>query len=638
MKVKFALFFIWNILFSVCSLDHIPRLTLNQGDGNRLLYSQIQKHTVFFHPEGSDELFVGGTDFVYRFNVDDGLLVENFSLPTTGEQNCEENPCENVITVIQQFQDSLFVCGTNGNKPQCWKLYPQVANQSSEIIESYEGTGISPHVYTQNSISLTIEGDLYAAVPLNSDGTSLQFRRKAGLRPNVWMYDRWMTEPTFISASWVKRDKDPEQEKIYMFFREKNSDSSPEADPWISRVAQVCKVDEGGSKRFFQNMWTSFLKARLVCGIPKESLYFNRLQDIFVQHADDWRDSRVYALFTSSWNSTAVCIYSMADIDSVFENSSFKGFSEEIPKPRPGTCVPNSRALPMATIRVIKDHPEMSDWIHPIHRQAPFYISSNNYTKITVDRVTVANESTHNVLFLATDHGMIHKILEDDFKPFIISETHLTNLSAPVQSMKLDSTKRKLFVGFPEQIAQLDLQRCQDYNRSCEDCILARDPYCAWSQSGCTPVSQGGIQNLAGGKTDVCHKNNDGKKRKKRETPSSSVDPPEAAYSVPLGVPFYLSCLIHSHHASYRWEHNDHTSQCQQTESDCLHLITAMSEDNYGRYRCVSREQDYTMIVKAYELNPIQAPENQKNAVTQVAAQRLVMTVLVPALIAVFYH
>lgn len=74
-----------------------------------------------------------------------------------------------------------------------------------------------------------------------------------------------------------------------------------------SRLWFVCvflQVDEGGSKRFFQNKWTSFLKARLICGFPEESLYFNRLQDIFVMHAEDWRDSRIYALFTSSWFDT----------------------------------------------------------------------------------------------------------------------------------------------------------------------------------------------------------------------------------------------------------------------------------------------------------------------------------------------
>lgn len=50
------------------------------------------------------------------------------------------------------------------------------------------------------------------------------------------------TEPTFISIFLSKRKNDSLNEKIYVLFREKNSDTSPEADPWISRVARVCKV------------------------------------------------------------------------------------------------------------------------------------------------------------------------------------------------------------------------------------------------------------------------------------------------------------------------------------------------------------------------------------------------------------
>lgn len=44
----------------------------------------------------------------------------------------------------------------------------------------------------------------------------------------------------------------------------------------------------------------------------------------------------------------------------------------------------------------------MSDWVHPIQKYAPFYISNNNYTKITVDRVNASNEKVYNVLLLAT--------------------------------------------------------------------------------------------------------------------------------------------------------------------------------------------------------------------------------------------
>lgn len=156
-------------------------------------YPALQNHSVFFYHENSDDLYVGGTDFVFKLDMDHCHMIEKFPLKTTGQQQCKGGSCENVITVIEQFQDSIFVCGTNGLKPQCWKLFSSVNNQSREIIESYEGTGIAPFVHTQNSISLTVEGDLYSAAPLGTDGSSLQFRRKAGSRTNVWMYDNWVS-------------------------------------------------------------------------------------------------------------------------------------------------------------------------------------------------------------------------------------------------------------------------------------------------------------------------------------------------------------------------------------------------------------------------------------------------------------
>lgn len=580
-----------------------PRLVIKDILSGGFKYQVHQNHSVFFYHEDSEEMYVGGTDFVLKLDADDYHVIEKFSLKIPGQQQCKEGQCENVITVIEKFQDSLFVCGTNGHKPQCWKLFSSVNNQSNEIVESYEGTGISPFVYTHNSISLTVEGDLYSAAPLDTDGSSLQFRRKAGSRTNVWMYDNWVSEPTFISASWVRRREDPDNEKIYIFFREKNSDNNPEADPWISRVARVCKVDEGGSKRFFQNIWTSFLKARLVCGFPDESLYFNRLQDIYVMHADDWHNTRVYALFTSSWNSTAVCIYTIQMIEDIFENSTFKGYNNEIPKPRPGTCVKNSRTLPLATVNMVKDYPEMNHWVHSIHYSAPFYVSGNNYTKIVVDRVLASDQRMYNILLLATDSGKIHKVLEAGSEPFIISETQLSSRSS-IQSMKLDSKKKKLVVGFSEKISIMDLQSCEEI-KSCDECVLARDPYCAWTKSGCTSTLTGGIQNVIDGNRSACPPPV-GEQRQGNRTRRETVSPLPldlgTTLSVPLGNPCYLTCPIDSYHAVYTWEHNDQRSPCLQMESNCLHLIPHVAQEHYGSYRCVSEEKNYTKVVRTYQV------------------------------------
>lgn len=576
---------------------NVPRfLTKNS---TRTVFEYKENQTVFFYKEDSAELYVGGIDFVLRLNTSDYHVLETFNLTTTGPQDCPKAPCQNVVTVIEELNGSVFVCGTNGYQPQCWTLDSALKKRSEE---SYDGTGISPFESSQNAISLTVEGDLYAAAPLESDGSSLQFRRIVGKRTKVWMHGDWLLEPTFISASWVKRENDSINDKIYMFFREKNSDTSPEAEHWISRVARVCKVDEGGSKRFFQNKWTSFVKARLVCGFQEESLYFNRLQDIFVLHdSNNWNNTRVYAIFTSSWNSTAVCIYTIGMIENVFENSTFKGYDGDIPSPRPGTCVPNSRSLPLATVSIVKDHPEMADWVHSVHSKAPFYVSSYNYTKIVVDRVQGADNKLHNVLLLTTDSGKVHKVLETDTKPFLISETRLTDCSG-VLSVKLDSKKKTLLVGFSNTIKTVDLKKCE-YTSCCQDCVLAQDPYCAWSQDTrqCTETN-GTIQNVITGIPSVCQSQEDEKLRRKRQTfwsPGLSTE----VHSVPLNMPFYLSCPIDSYHAEYSWKHGDQLSPCLQMKSDCLHLIPAMAQHHYGNYQCVSQEKGYSKVVKQYRIS-----------------------------------
>ncbi|KAK7890987.1 hypothetical protein WMY93_022950 [Mugilogobius chulae] len=538
-------------------------------------------------------MYVGGKEFVLRLNTSSYQIIENYTL-TADPQECEEDPCENVITVIEELDGKMFVCGTNGQRPQCRTLQSAAQNYS---LERYDGLGISPLIHSQNSLSLTVEGDLYAAAPMNSDGSSLQFRRKAGTRTHVWMYNSWVLEPTFIGASWVKREDDPDNEKIYVFFREKNSDTNPDAEHFISRVARVCKVDEGGSKRFFQNMWTTFIKARLVCGFPDESLYFNRLQDIYVLHDhDNWNNSRVYAIFTSSWNYTAICIYTIGMIEDVFENSTFKGYDKEIPTPRPGKCVKNTKNLPLATVNVVRDYPEMANWVHSVHYKAPFYVSTYNYTKIAVDRVRGADNSTYNVLILATDSGKIHKVLEAGSKPIVISETQLESNST-VQSIKLDSNKRKLVVGFLDSIVTVDLQKC-DHSSSCEDCVLAQDPYCAWSTTAakCTATALGYIQNVTTGSPKVCPSRDIQSRIKREAGPLCSV------HSVPLDVPFYLSCPIDSYHAEYSWKHKDHAYPCLQMKSHCLHLIPSLTLEHYGNYQCVSREQGYAKVVKQYQL------------------------------------
>ncbi|KAM9808040.1 semaphorin-7A [Neosynchiropus ocellatus] len=606
-------FCFWHIfaLRAALSAGFEEERRLRRENGPRLLRDVVfaefenegnQNHTVLQIDEDAGEIYTGGGDFLFKLNVEKfGSVTEKYNLSCSED---EQGLAGNAVTIIEKLHNSLFVCGTNGIKPRCWTIFLPQNDQPYRVVETQDVAGISPFNYTQNCLSLTVEGDVYAATPLDKDGSFLQFRRRAGSRSDVWMDEDWLRDPTFVSASWVQWKEDPDNDKIYMFFREKNSDNSPEAEPWISRVARVCKVDEGGSKQFLQNTWTSFLKARLVCGYPEESLYFNRLQDVHVMHADDWRLTRIYGLFSSSWNSSAVCIYDINTIEGLFESSSFKGYDKEIPKPRPGTCVKNRQDLSMSTLNMLKDYPEMSQWVHPVHSSAPLYVSNYHYKKIAVDTVQAADRRTYNVLLLATDSGRIHKVLESGSEPFIILQTEpLSNSS--VHSMKLDSKRKKLVVGFSDKIVALNLQNCQDYNASCEDCVLARDPYCSWTASGCVPTElrgvngsfqSGVVQDIPGGQPSGCASS--AGNRTKRNTDLS----PTEGHVVPLGFPLYMSCPIDSYHAAYSWEHGRGSSPCLPVNSECLLLIPAMTEEHYGTHRCVSTENNHTKLVKTYHL------------------------------------
>lgn len=70
-------------------------------------------------------------------------------------------------------------------------------------------------------------------------------------------------------------------------------------------------------------------------------------------------------------------------------------------------CDRNSKSVPLATINLVKNHPEMNNWVHSIHYTAPFYVSNNNYIKIAVDRVQAADQRMHNVLLLSTGMALV---------------------------------------------------------------------------------------------------------------------------------------------------------------------------------------------------------------------------------------
>ncbi|KAE8746549.1 hypothetical protein FOCC_FOCC006782, partial [Frankliniella occidentalis] len=188
-----------------------------------------------------------------------------------------------------------------------------------------------------------------------------------------------------------------------------------------SRVARVCKRDSGGPHNF-RNRWTSFLKARLNCSVPGDfPFYFNEMQsttDMISGVYGGNHSQLMYGVFTTPVNSisgSAVCAFSLRDINKAFE-SSFKEQAEmnanwlpvppnKVPDPRPGQCVNDSRTLPDLTLNFIKTHSLMDGSVASFFRQPVVIRTSFNYrfTQIAVDpQVKTPGGKAYDVLFIGT--------------------------------------------------------------------------------------------------------------------------------------------------------------------------------------------------------------------------------------------
>lgn len=50
--------------------------------------------------------------------------------------------------------------------------------------------------------------------------------------------------------------------------------------------------------------------------------------------------------------------------------------------------------------------------------------------------------------------------------------------------------QKMLYVNSQSELVQLNVANCAEYGDKCEDCVLARDPYCGWKDGHCTSETE----------------------------------------------------------------------------------------------------------------------------------------------------
>uniref|UniRef100_A0A7N9ATB7 Sema domain-containing protein n=1 Tax=Mastacembelus armatus TaxID=205130 RepID=A0A7N9ATB7_9TELE len=493
---------------------------------NRTLYIAARDHiyTVDTDTANSDEIF---------FSKKMTWKSRQADVDTCRMKGKHKDECHNFIKVLlQQNDDTLFVCGTNAFNPSCRTYRMDTLDALGEEIS---GMARCPYDAKHANVALFADGKLYSATVTDFLAIDAVIYRSLGDSPTLRTVkhdSKWLKEPYFVQA--VNYG-----DFIYFFFREIAMEYNTMGKVVFPRVARVCKNDRGGSPRVLEKQWTSFLKSRLNCSIPGDShFYFNILQAVTDVIHINGKDV-VMATFSTPYNSipgSAVCAYDMAEVANTFTgrfkeqkspDSTWTPFPEEkVPKPRPGNCAGTpsmerykvSNEFPDDTLNFIKMHPLMDEAVPSIANR-PWFLKTMVRYRLT--RIVVDNEAgphkNHTVVFLGSEKGIILKFLAKVNNGFLNDSLFLEELNVynpdkcsvdgvedkRIIGMQIDSKSHALWVAFASCVVKVPLSRCDRHGRCKKSCIASRDPYCGW-------VSEGACRQVVAFEQDVEHGNTDG--------------------------------------------------------------------------------------------------------------------------------
>ncbi|KAK2107500.1 Semaphorin-4B [Saguinus oedipus] len=488
----------------------------------------ISNYTALLLSRDGGTLYVGAREALFALSSNLSFLPGGeyqellWSADAERKQQCSfkgkdpQRDCQNYIKILLPLSSSrLITCGTGAFSPMCTYINVEnftLARDGKGNVLLEDGKGRCPFDPNFKSTALVVDGELYTGTVSSFQGNDPAISRSQSLRPTKTENSlNWLQDPAFVASAYIPESLGSLQgddDKIYFFFRETGQEFEFFENTIVSRIARICKGDEGG-ERVLQQRWTSFLKAQLLCSRPDDGFPFNVLQDVFTlsPSPQDWRDTLFYGVFTSQWHrgtteGSAVCVFTMKDVQRVFsgfykevnrETQQWYTVTHPVPTPRPGACITNSARerrissslqLPDRVLNFLKDHFLMDGQVRShlllLQPQA-------RYQRVAVHRVPGLHH-TYDVLFLGTGDGRLHKAVSVGPRVHVIEELQIFSSGQPVQNLLLDTHRGLLYAASHSGVVQVPVANCSLY-RSCGDCLLARDPYCAWSGSSCEPVS-----------------------------------------------------------------------------------------------------------------------------------------------------
>ncbi|XP_049470246.1 semaphorin-4B isoform X1 [Panthera uncia] len=626
-----------------------PRISLPLGSEKRPFLrfeaENISNYTALLLSRDGRTLYVGAREALFALNSSSSFLPGGeyqellWSADADRKQQCSfkgkdpQRDCQNYVKILLPLNSShLFTCGTAAFSPVCTYISVEnftLAQDEAGNILLEDGKGRCPFDPNFKSTALVVDGELYTGTVSSFQGNDPAISRSQSLRPTKTESSlNWLQDPAFVASAYVPESLGSLQgddDKIYFFFSETGQEFEFFENTIVSRIARICKGDEGG-ERVLQQRWTSFLKAQLLCSRPDDGFPFNVLQDVFTlsPSPQDWRDTLFYGVFTSQWHrgtteGSAICVFTMKDVQKAF-NGLYKEVNREtqqwytvthpVPTPRPGACITDSARerkissslqLPDRVLNFLKDHFLMDG---QVRSRLLLLQPRARYQRVAVHRVSGLHH-TYDVLFLGTGDGRLHKAVGVGPRVHIVEELQIFSPGQPVQNLLLDASRGLLYAASHSGVVQVPVANCSLY-QSCGDCVLARDPYCAWSGSSCRHVSlyhpeaasRPWIQDIEGANArGLCNTSS-----ARFPAPVLTGEKPCERVRFQPNTVNTLACPLLSNLATRLWLHDgapvNASASCRVLPTGDLLLVGSQQE--LGVFQCWSLEEGFWQLVANY--------------------------------------
>ncbi|KAF3860196.1 hypothetical protein F7725_000451 [Dissostichus mawsoni] len=626
--------------------------------------------------EERGRLFVGAKNFLLSLSLDNIAKQEHkiyWPAPVDWREECNwagkdiTSDCVNYVKIVHHFNRThLYACGTGAFHPTC--AFVEVGQRMEDHVfridpsKVEDGKGKSPYDPRHNAASVLVGDELYAGVATDLMGRDFTIFRSLGKRPSIRteQHDsRWLNEPKFVGSFWVPESENPDDDKVFFFFRETAVEAQGLGKSTYSRIGQLCRNDMGG-QRSLVNKWTTFLKTRLICSVPGadgSDTYFDELLCVYasryvcVSECKREKDKSVLHLCfdvsnsfpcprSSVFKGSAVCVYSMNDIRRAFlgpfahkegPNYQWVPFQGKCPSKTFGSFE-STKGFPDDVIQFARHHPLMYNPVYPMSRR-PVFVRTNvdySFTQIAVDKVNAA-DGQYDVMFIGTDKGTVLKVINipkeswNNMEELLLEELEVFKDASSIIDMQISSKRQQLYLGSDTGIAQVPLHRCSVYGKACAECCLARDPYCAWDGTSCTRYLPNTKRRFRrqdvrnGDPNTLC--SGDHHKHRVAERKLYGVE----------GSSTFLECIPKSLQAKVTWTFQKHPQNPREEvrlDDRVLHtdrglLVRRVLKRDVGLYQCHAMEHGFTQTLLGITLEVVPSTSSSVSNLPSDAPVRL---------------